>query len=363
MEEMPMDNTFPKLGKIPKEIFDRLIYTNTGYHRDTIVVPPKHGVDFGVVVVGDKALIVKTDPVFVVPEYGWERSAWFAFHILASDVATSGNPPMYMSIDLNLPQKMKVEEFEKLWIGIHEEAKKHGVSIISGHTGVYGGVDYPMIGGATMMTVTEKDHYITTEMARPGDLVIMTKGPAIETAGILSVMFPEVLEKHGGTELRKKGEKIFYRQTVVPDALELSELGLRSVVSSMHDATEYGVWGALHDISSASKTKIRVYKERLFIDPEVEQVLTAFMDETGMRFDPYTAISEGTLIATVHRDYGEEAVQRLEKIGIKAEMIGVVIGRGEGVLLNDNETDTPIPFPEEDPFWPLFFRLHKKLQK
>ncbi len=347
----------PKLGKLPRDVFNKIIYPNIGFRRNEVVVPPKHGVDFGVIEIGDKAVIVKTDPVFVVPEYGWDRSAWFAVHILASDVSTSGNPPMYMAIDLNLPQKMSREEFEKLWIGIHREAEKLGISIVSGHTGVYGGIDYPMIGGAMVLSVTEKNHYVTTEMASPGDVVIMTKGPAIETAGILSVMFPELLEEHGGVELRKKGEEIFYKQTVVPDALTLGKLGLRSVVTSMHDATEYGVWGALHDISMASKTRIRIYKERLFIDPDIQDIINVFQKVTGINIDPYAAISEGTLIATVKKDYAEEAINELEKNGIKADIIGMVISRGTGVLINEKGMDRQLEYPETDPFWSVFFKL------
>ena len=44
-----------------------------------------------------------TAPVFIVPEYGWERAAWFAIHILASGAVTSGLRPRFLSIDLNLP--------------------------------------------------------------------------------------------------------------------------------------------------------------------------------------------------------------------------------------------------------------------
>jgi len=353
----------PVLGKLPKEIFDRIIYPMTGKKRSEVVVPPKHGVDVGVISLGEKVLIVKTDPVFVVPEYGWERSAWFAFHILASDVSTSGNPPMYLSIDLNLPQNMKRSEFESFWKALHSEAEKNNVMIVSGHTGVYGGVDYPMIGGATMFSIADRNHYVTTEMARPGDLVIMTKGPAIETAGILSVMFPEVLERHGGEELRRAGEALFYKQTVVEDALTLASLGLRTVVTSMHDATEYGVWGALVDLSTASNVKIRVYRNRLFIDDSVERILEVFEEESGVQIDPFSSISEGTLIATVNRDYGEMAVNSLEKKGIRSEIIGVVLERGHGVYLNDNGSDKKIGLPERDPFWHVFFKMLGKKEK
>ncbi len=56
-----------------------------------------HGVDVGIVEISeDHVMALTTDPVFIVPEYGWERSAWLAVHILASDAATSGLKPVYM---------------------------------------------------------------------------------------------------------------------------------------------------------------------------------------------------------------------------------------------------------------------------
>ena len=51
----------------------------------------------------------------MVPAYGWERAAWFAVHILASDAATSGLPLRWMSVDLNLPPEISDEDLAALW--------------------------------------------------------------------------------------------------------------------------------------------------------------------------------------------------------------------------------------------------------
>jgi hydrogenase maturation factor len=61
-----------------------------------------------------KVMGTTTDPVFVVPPCGWERSAWFAVHILASDAVTSGIAPSYITIDLNLPLSITRPQFEQL---------------------------------------------------------------------------------------------------------------------------------------------------------------------------------------------------------------------------------------------------------
>lgn len=345
----------PVIGKVNRELFERVIFPNLGAEDASVIVGPQFGVDFGVVRVGDYDLIFEVDPVYVVPEYGWEKSAWFAVHILASDVAVSGVPPRYLFIDLNLPLRMTDEELERLWRAIHNECRRLGITIVAGHTGRYGGIDYPMIGGAVMVGVTKRDHFVTPAMARPGDVVIMTKGAAVETAGILASMFPEVLERRYGKEFARRAQEIFWLQSVVDDALTLAQLGLRDGVTAMHDATEYGVWGALNDVAEASGVSIRVFREKLFVRDDVMKVLEAFSELTGIKVDPFASISEGTLIAAVRRGLEDRALELLRSRGIEAAVIGEVV-EGKGVYLVDDGSERPIRQPEQDPFWPLFFR-------
>jgi len=345
----------PVIGKVNRGLFERVIFPNLGAEDASVIVGPQFGVDFGVVRVGDYDLIFEVDPVYVVPEYGWEKSAWFAVHILASDVAVSGVPPRYLFIDLNLPLRMTDEELERLWRVIHNECRRLGITIVAGHTGRYGGIDYPMIGGAVMVGVTERDHFVTPAMARPGDVVIMTKGAAVETAGILASMFPEVLERRYGKEFARRAQEIFWLQSVVDDALTLAQLGLRDGVTAMHDATEYGVWGALNDVAEASEVSIRVFREKLFVRDDVMKVLEAFSELTGIKVDPFASISEGTLIAAVRRGLEDRALELLRSRGIEAAVIGEVV-EGKGVYLVDDGSERLIRQPEQDPFWPLFFR-------
>jgi hydrogenase maturation factor len=347
--------TAPVIGKVNRGLFERVIFPSLGAEDASVIVGPQFGVDFGVVRIGDYDLIFEVDPVYVVPEYGWEKSAWFAVHILASDVAVSGVPPRYLFIDLNLPLRMTDEELERLWRAIHNECRRLGITIVAGHTGRYGGVDYPMIGGAVMVGVTKRDHFVTPAMARPGDVVIMTKGAAVETAGILASMFPEVLERRYGKEFARRAQEIFWLQSVVDDALTLAKLGLRDGVTAMHDATEYGVWGALNDVAEASGVSIRVFREKLFVRDDVMKVLEAFSELTGIKVDPFASISEGTLIAAVRRGLEDRALELLRSRGIEAAVIGEVV-EGKGVYLVDEGSERLIRQPEQDPFWPLFFR-------
>ncbi len=344
------------LGKVSRDVFNKVIYPNLGVKDSSVVVGPKFGVDFSVIELGDKDLIIEVDPVFVVPEYGWERSSWFAIHILASDVSVSGVPPKYLFIDLNLPSSMSDEELKVLWEGMHKACSDLGITIAGGHTGRYEGVGYPMLGGATMIGVTQRGNYVTPEMASAGDKVVMTKGPAVETAGILATLFPEVLERKYGRGFAREAQKIFWLQSVVKDALTLAKTGLRNGVTAMHDATEYGVWGALHDLSEASNVGVIVDEGSLFIREDVRKVVEAFSQLTGVKIDPYASISEGTLVATVKPPRVKKALSLLHEAGIEAAVIGEIV-EGSGVYLRRfGGSEERIRVPERDPFWEVFFR-------
>jgi hydrogenase maturation factor len=257
-------NELPEIGKISPEIFNELIFPRLGAKSESIIVGPQHGVDVGIVEIGDKAVALTTDPVFIVPEYGWERAAWFAIHILASDAVTSGLRPKFLSIDLNLPMEMTKEQLEIVWDTMHRECQNLGISVVCGHTARYENCHYPMVGGATVICVGEKDEYVTPKMAKAGDKIIITKGPAIEATGIFATMFPELIEREFGHSFSEQAQGIFYKMSVVEDAMTAVGVGVRdNGVTAMHDATECGIWGGLYEVAQAAGLGVRVAKERI----------------------------------------------------------------------------------------------------
>ena len=202
-----MKEKLPEIGKISQKVFEELIYPRLGAKSRNVLVGPMHGVDIGIVRIGNRALALTTDPVFIVPEYGWERAAWFAIHILLSDVVTSGLTPRYLAIDFNLPMAITEEQLEIVWKTIHRECRRYGVAVVTGHTARYDNCGYPMVGGATVIAEGGLGDYVSPRFARPGDSIIVTKGPAIEASGIFAAMFPDRLAKKFGAAFARKAEK------------------------------------------------------------------------------------------------------------------------------------------------------------
>jgi hydrogenase expression/formation protein HypE len=340
----------PEIGKVSSEIFDEIILPRLGRKRPEILVGPRHGVDVGVVDLGHgQVMVTTTDPIFVVPPYGWERSGWFAVHILASDAATSGIRPSYITMDLNLPLSITRDDFEALWTVMHRECDRIGMAILSGHTGRYEGCEYPMIGGATVIGIGSGDRYVTPEMARPGDVVILTKGAAIEAAGLFAVTFPRRVAERYGEKAAREAEEIFWQMSVVEDALTAVEAGVReNGVTAMHDATECGVWGGLFEVAQASGVGMTIDKDKILVQDAVRKVCDLF----GL--DPYSSISEGTLIIACRPHKAQEVIRRLGDKGIPANAVGEIVEARQGMRVFEKGTSYELVHPRVDPFWAAF---------
>jgi hydrogenase maturation factor len=341
-----------RTGKATAEMFEQVILRRLGARDDDVLVGPRHGVDVGVVRVADGvAMALTADPVFVVPAYGWERAAWFAVHILASDAATSGLPLRWMAVDLNLPPEITDEELTSLWDAFHRACEGIGVAVVTGHTARYDGCTWPMVGGAVCMASGPEDRFVTPTMARAGDRVVVTKGAAIEATALFAATFPERLASGVGPDVVRAADALFEQMTVVPECTVAGRFGLRDQgVTSMHDATEGGVFGGLTEVAVASGVGMRIDLEAIPVRPEVRAVC----EHTGM--DPYTSISEGTLIATVVPQRAEAFLRALAEAGIDAADVGEITDAASGTVLTSADGDRPLEHPGLDPFWGAFGR-------
>ncbi len=347
-----MPSELPEMGKISADVFDELIYPRLGRRRRSVLVGPRHGVDIGVVDIGGgRVMALTTDPVFIVPEYGFERAAWFAIHILCSDAVTSALRPTYLSIDLNLPLEITRAELETVWKTMDAECKKLGIAIVCGHTARYDGCHYPMVGGATVISIGQKTRYVTPQMAKRGDVIIITKGAAIEATGIFALAFKNRIREYFGEDFSRRAEAVFYQMSVVEDALIAASVGTRERgVTAMHDATECGVWGGLYEVAKASRVGMRIEKDKIIVLDEVDKICSRF----GM--DPYSSISEGTLIITCKEDKAAAVLRKLSQKRIPASIVGQVISESKGIILVDGGRERPLEHPRVDPFWPAFAR-------
>jgi len=340
----------PELGKIHPEFFNRVIYPRLGAKDKSVLVKPQHGVDFGVVDLGDKVMVLSTDPFYIAKELGIEKAAWFAVHILASDVAVSGIRPRYLSVDLNLPPEMTENELVRMWKAVDQECKNLGITVVTGHTARYAGCNYPMVGGATVFGIDKRSKLIKPKVG-VGDSIIVTKGPAIETTGLMSAYFPKYLEAEFGKKFLKMAQDVYYQMSTVKDAMIAAKVG---GVTAMHDATECGVFGGLYEMAAHSNVGMEIYVDDIILQDEVKKTCKCF------DIDPYRAISEGTLLATAKKDKAKAVVSALKRQGIPASIVGVAVRSDNGIHIIDGDVKYKLEHPRIDPFWGKFEEYLKK---
>ena len=333
------------LGKVDRAFFDEHIYPNLGADRDDVTLGPRHGVDFGAVEVGGRTVVLASDPLSLTPALGFERAAWFAFHVALSDAAVSGIAPSHLTVSFTLPPEMTDEQFRTVWETFDREAREFGVSIVTGHTARYGGCSYPWVGGATTLAVGDLDDLVRPDGARPGDRLLVTKGPAIEAAGFMVTLFEEAVDLPEETIAAAKER--FYDMSPVRDALTAAAAG---PVTAMHDATEGGVRGALVELARAGGVRIDVDSSAVPFLPGVREACEFF------DIDPWTSTSEGTLLVTVRPEGADAVLAALDAEGIPAAEVGEV-SAGEGAFVDGGE----VSHPEVDPSWAVFEEYAEKV--
>ena len=345
-----------EVGKFSAYLMDKIVYSRLGAKRREILVGPGHGCDNAIIqLANNQVLVVTSDPFSMIPVLGFRDSAWLSVHLLASDLSTCGFPPRFIMVNFCLPPHMKDEEFQEYWDSFHEECKRLGIAVVGGHTGRYVGCDYTIIGGGVMMTLAPENRYLTSNMSRAGDLIIMTKGVAIAATGILARAFPESVERAYGSSFLKRAQSHFCQFSVVEDALAAASVGLRDEgVTAMHDVTEGGLLGALHEMSEASKVGLDIDLSSVIVTDEAKRVCDLF------DLDPYITLSEGTLIATVKPEKGEQVLKALASKGIKAKIIGRIVDRQHGRRVTKENKRQPLKKQPIDPYWKAYWKAYRE---
>src|SRR5437773_7938819 len=114
----------------------RTIWRFKGVKSQDVIVGPSAGVDVSILSIGEgRVLVANCDPVSLIPSLGPEDSATMSLYEVASDVATSGQSPRYVMLDLNLPPEMSDQALGRYWRSINKTCVELGVAILGGHTG------------------------------------------------------------------------------------------------------------------------------------------------------------------------------------------------------------------------------------
>ncbi len=331
-----------EIGKLNLNDLKKNIINEIKFKRDDVLLHSGIGEDSAVVDFGDEVLVISSDPITgAVKDAGY-----IAVHVTCNDIAAAGAKPVGIQVVLLLPETTKEEYLSKLMKELHDTARDLNVEILGGHTEIVSSVQKPII-VTTGIGKTSKSNYIATGGAKPGDDIILTKGIGIEGTYILANDYSDYLIKKGvSVSSLEKAKKFKYKLSVVKEGMIAASFN----ADSLHDITEGGLYGALDEISSAANAGFEIYIDKILIDTCTREITDA------VDIDPFGLISSGSMLITTNN--GRELIEKLEKEGIKASVIGNVKNKGKYIGTTEGNLDD-FSWNGEDELW-RFMRDYEK---
>jgi hydrogenase expression/formation protein HypE len=325
-------------GKIPADLLEEIVFKNLGIKRSEVVLGPTAGIDGAVIEVGDHSLIISMDPI----TGALERIGWLAVNVNANDVATFGVEPALLFSCILLPEAADRKIIETISVQMGKAAKKLGIAIAGGHCEVTQDLDNPIVVGCAV-GIAEKGKYVTAAGAKEGDKLILTKSAGIEGTAILASDRDKPLTKALGAKTVLEAKKLFSKTSVVVDAVTAFRTG---GVDAMHDPTEGGIIGGIHEMTEASNLGVKVFEERIPVRPETANVCKFF------KVNPLCLVSSGALLIAAKSEAVDYVVKNLKQKGIQASIIGEFLkNRKDRTLVGKNGKTRPLPKPTSDHLW------------
>jgi hydrogenase maturation factor len=313
------------MGKISSENLKRLLRCIKKDSR--IIVPPSLGLDSGVHLLGDKYIVVSTDPCIGVPR---EWFGWLLIHYASSDVALFGAKPEFCTINLLGSPSTDPQVFLNIMKQACDAADELELAIVTGHTGTYDGLS-ALVGICTVYGSVDKKRLITPGSAKPGDYIICIKPIGMETAINFSLIRKALALKLFGVKRTQELTELVSMQSCVKEALLLAEI---EGVHAMHDITEGGFTAALNEMAEASKVGFQIDFNKIPIPNEIRTLQENFKlsDEQVLAMS-----STGTILASVSPKAKEDIERVLRKRGLKPRYIGAFTETLQRVLLKNGK--------------------------
>jgi hydrogenase maturation factor len=309
------------LGKISETVLKRSVLNQIKHRRSEVLVGPAVGEDCSVLDIGpEEVLVISTDPITGTAK----DIGTLAVNITANDIASNGAEVIGLMLTILLPEGTQEAELRNIMKDIEAVCTKLHIEVIGGHTEVTKAVSQPVV-TVTGVGKMKKTEIIKTAGARSGQEIVMTKWAGLEGTAIIATAREEELKAKYPASFIDNAKKMIDYISVVPEAGVARAVG----VTSMHDVTEGGIFGALWEIGAASRVGLEVDLKKILLKQETVEICE-FYD-----LNPYMLISSGCMLMIT--DKGNQLVQQLNAAGIAAAVIGRITEGNDRIIINEEE--------------------------
>ena len=275
----------------------------------------------GAILGGSDKLVFSTDSFVVSPwEFPGGDIGKLSVCGTVNDLCMAGGTPKYLSLSFILEEGFSFSDFRSIVSSISDEAKKAGVSIVTGDTKVVDsgkgdGIYINTAGSGFQKTVLPGKSSI-----RPGDAVLVSG-----TIGC-----------HGAAVMMARSGLLREGSPLVSDCQPLHRISAAALEAAgngsiriLRDPTRGGVATTLNEFTEQMPFSIELDETALPVDPAVE----AACDMLGL--DPLYCACEGRMLAVCAPESSEAVLDAIKKIpgGENAARIGTVTEDMPGKVL------------------------------
>ncbi len=320
-----------KVGKIPTELLQELIFSNIKHKRAEVLMGSGVGEDCAVMDFGDYIGVLSTDPITgASTEIGS-----LAVHISCNDVASNGVEPVGLLLTILAPPGTTEEDLRRIMEDANRTACEVDVEIMGGHTEITDAVNKIVI-STTAVGRQPKNGMILSKGAKLGDRLIMTKHGGLEGAAIIAHDLEDKLQGKVSAEDIAEAKAFSKEISVVKEGKIAGAVG----VNSMHDVTEGGVLGALWELGAASSLGVCVNIDDIPLRSATKEIAGS------LGIDPLRLISSGVMVMSVAPSKKEKLLEEFSKNGVEAADVGEVIS-GESYTVTGDQRK-PLGAPDVD---------------
>lgn len=275
----------------------------------------------GAILGGSDKLVFSTDSFVVSPwEFPGGDIGKLSVCGTVNDLCMAGGTPKYLSLSFILEEGFSFSDFRSIVSSIADEAKKAGVSIVTGDTKV---VDSGKGDGIYINTAGigfQKTVLPGKSSIRPGDAVLVSG-----TIGC-----------HGAAVMMARSGLLREGSPLVSDCQPLHRISAAALEAAgngsiriLRDPTRGGVATTLNEFTEQMPFSIELDETALPVDPAVE----AACDMLGL--DPLYCACEGRMLAVCAPESSEAVLDAIKKIpgGENAARIGTVTEDMPGKVL------------------------------
>jgi hydrogenase expression/formation protein HypE len=198
------------------------------------------------------------------------------------------------------------------------------IEVLGGHTEVTEAVNQPII-TVTGVGKMPKEYMIKTKGIKAEQEIVMTKWAGLEGTAIIASKKEEELKTKYTNDFISGAIHFIDHISVVKEAM----IGRKMRVTSMHDVTEGGIFGALWELGEASHVGMEVDLKKIPLKQETVEICEFY------NLNPYQLISSGVMLMVT--DKANALVEELKKNNIPAAVIGRILKGNDRVVINEDE--------------------------